>query len=140
MISTNEVRRYARQIVLGEVGLEGQRRLAAARVLVVGAGGLGTPVLLYLAGAGVGTIHVIDDDVVELSNLHRQVIHSSGAVGNLKAASAAARLTELNPHVAVVPDTRRLDAAIAREVVRDFDLVIDGSDNFPTRYLVNDAC
>ena len=140
MLTREEIGRYARQLVLPEVGVDGQQRLAAARVLVVGAGGLGTPALLYLAGAGVGTIHLIDHDEVDVSNLHRQVIHGTSAVGSGKAESAARRLRELNSHVTVVRDARRLEAAIARDLVREYDLVVDGSDNFPTRYLVNDAC
>lgn len=123
-----------------EIGIAGQARLASARVLVVGAGGLGTPALLYLAGAGVGVIGVVDDDVVDASNLHRQVIHNTAAVGAKKTASAASRLTDLNPGVEVRRHDLRLSANNAREIVRGYDLVIDGSDNFPTRYLVNDSC
>ncbi|HZJ09057.1 MAG TPA: molybdopterin-synthase adenylyltransferase MoeB [Trueperaceae bacterium] len=140
MLARDQVERYSRQLVLPEVGIEGQIRLAAARVLVVGAGGLGTPALLYLAGAGVGTLGVVDHDIVELSNLHRQVIHDSAAVGIGKAESAAARLAALNPHVKVDVHDVRLDSSNARALVRDYDIVVDGSDNFPTRYLVNDAC
>ena len=140
MSGRDEVRRYSRQIVMPEIGLAGQQRLAGARVLVVGAGGLGTPALLYLAGAGVGTLGIVDDDVVDLSNLHRQVIHDSSGVGSSKAASAAAAMARLNPLVEVETHEIRLDSSNARETVRAYDLVVDGSDNFPTRYLVNDAC
>lgn len=135
-----EALRYARHLVLPEVGLEGQRRLKAARVLVVGAGGLGSPAALYLAAAGVGTIGLVDFDVVDLTNLQRQVLHGTGAVGVPKTASAQARLRDLNPHVRVEAVPERLTSANARAVVRGFDVVLDGSDNFPTRYLVNDAC
>jgi molybdopterin/thiamine biosynthesis adenylyltransferase/rhodanese-related sulfurtransferase len=135
-----DLRRYARQIVLPQVGGEGQARLKAARVLVVGAGGLGSPALLYLAAAGVGTVGVVDADRVELSNLQRQVIHHDDAVGRSKVASAAATLAGVNPHVTVETHELRVDAANALDVVRGYDLVLDGSDNFPTRYAVNDAC
>jgi adenylyltransferase/sulfurtransferase len=118
----------------------GQRRLADARVLVVGAGGLGSPIMLYLAAAGVGTIGVIDDDVVEISNLHRQVIHKTSSVGVHKVASAAATIAALNPEVDVIEHPYRLTAETAADVIADYDLVLDGTDNFPTRYLVNDAC
>jgi len=136
----DEVRRYSRQIVLPEVGVAGQQRLAAARVLVIGAGGLGSPALLYLAGAGVGTIGIVDDDLIDLSNLPRQVIHDSSAIGSSKVESAAARIAALNPLVEVRRHELRLAPDNARQIIRDYDLVIDGSDNFPTRYLVNDAC
>jgi len=135
-----ELARYSRQIVLPEVGLAGQRRLAAGRVLVMGAGGLGSPALLYLAAAGVGTIGVVDSDTVELSNLHRQVIHPTTAVGTSKVASAAAALAGLNPAVEVVTYPVRLNDSNVDEVVAGWDVVLDGTDNFPTRYLVNDAC
>ncbi len=139
-LSDQERARYARHILLPEVGLEGQRRLAAARVLVVGAGGLGSVALTYLAAAGVGTLGVVDDDVVETSNLQRQVVHGTSDVGRAKTASAAERVADLNPHVTVVEHPVRLDADTALDVLADYDVVVDGADNFPTRYLVGDAC
>ncbi|MFT4227043.1 ThiF family adenylyltransferase [Micropruina sp.] len=132
--------RYSRQLILGEVGVTGQRSLAAARVLVIGAGGLGSPVLLYLAAAGVGTIGVVDFDRVEKSNLHRQVIHSDGDVGRPKVDSAADAVAALNPTVTVRRHDLRLTSDTIDELLADYDLVLDGADNFPTRYLVNDAC
>jgi adenylyltransferase/sulfurtransferase len=140
MLSPDEVERYARHIVLREVGGPGQAALKRARVLVVGAGGLGAPVLMYLAAAGVGTLGVIDDDRVALSNLQRQIIHATPDVGVPKVDSAAAALTRLNPHVAVETHNLRLSAANALDLVARYDLVADGSDNFATRYLVSDAC
>ncbi len=137
--SPDELHRYARHLSLQEVGVEGQRRLKEARVLVVGAGGLGSPAALYLAAAGVGRLGIIDGDVVELSNLQRQVLHATGAVGQPKVDSARARLEEVNPHVTVVTHPFRLTAGNAMEVVAGYDLVVDGSDNFATRYLVNDT-
>src|SRR5271165_4845730 len=139
-LSSEEVERYARQIVLRGVGGPGQNRLKAARVLVIGAGGLGSPALQYLAGAGVGTIGVVDDDVVALSNLHRQILHGTDDVGRPKILSATDAIRRLNPHVAVEPINQRLDAANARALVRPFDVVLDGSDNFATRYALSDAC
>jgi molybdopterin/thiamine biosynthesis adenylyltransferase/rhodanese-related sulfurtransferase len=132
--------RYARHFVLPEVGPEGQRKLAAARVLLVGAGGLGSPVALYLAAAGVGTIGIADPDLVDLSNLQRQVLHGISHLGQFKVESARERLWELNPNVEVTTHRTRLTSANALEILREYDLVVDGSDNFPTRYLVNDAC
>ncbi len=131
--------RHLRQQVLPEIGPEGQRRLGAARVIVVGAGGLGSPVLLYLAGAGVGTLAVVDHDVVELSNLHRQVVHRSGDVGRTKVASAADTIAAIDPAVRVMVAEVRLTAGNAAELLRGFDLVVDGSDNFDARYAINDA-
>ena len=139
-LSRDEVTRYARHILLPGVGLAGQERLAAARVLVVGAGGLGSPALLYLAAAGVGTIGIVDADVVEMSNLQRQVVHRDADVGRPKTESAAETVAEVNPHVRVVLHDVRLDSSNALDVLRDYDIVLDGTDNFPTRYLVNDAC
>jgi molybdopterin/thiamine biosynthesis adenylyltransferase len=139
-LSSEEVERYARQIVLRGVGGPGQNKLKAARVLVVGAGGLGSPALLYLAGAGVGTLGIVDDDIVALSNLHRQVIHGTGEVGRLKTESAVDAIRRINPHVAIEPIAQRLDAANARAIVRRFDIALDGSDNFATRYALSDAC
>ncbi len=140
MLSTDELERYARHIVLPEVGGPGQAALRRARVLVVGAGGLGAPVLLYLAAAGVGTIGVVDDDVVSLSNLQRQVIHATPDLGTPKVDSAAAVIHRLNPHVAVESHGTRLTAHNALDLIGRYDLVADGSDNFATRYLVADAC
>ena len=139
-LSHAELLRYSRHLVLPEIGLAGQRKLAQARVLLVGAGGLGSPAALYLAAVGVGTIGLVEFDKVDLSNLQRQVLHGTAAVGRPKLDSAAARLADLNPHVTLEPIAARLTSANAREIVRRFDLVLDGSDNFPTRYLVNDAC
>jgi molybdopterin/thiamine biosynthesis adenylyltransferase len=139
-LGPDELARYARHIVLHEIGGPGQQRLRAARVLVVGAGGLGSPALLYLAAAGVGALGIVDDDAVGLSNLQRQVIHGTDEVGRPKTESAARALGRLNPHVAVEPHPLRLDAASAARLVPAYDLVLDGSDNFATRYLVNAAC
>ncbi len=135
-----EIDRYARHVVLREIGGMGQRRLKEARVLVVGAGGLGSPAMLYLAAAGVGTIGVIDDDSVEASNLQRQVIHTDARVGMPKVFSAEAAIRALNPYVAVKPYHRRLDAAIAGELVAEYDLVLDGCDDLATRRVLNRAC
>jgi adenylyltransferase/sulfurtransferase len=140
MLEPQELERYARHIVLREVGGPGQGKLKAARVLVVGAGGLGAPVLLYLAAAGVGTLAVIDDDTVSLSNLQRQVIFGTGDIGQAKAARAGAAVTRLNPHVKVEAHEARLTAANALDLFARYDLIVDGSDNFATRYLVSDAC
>jgi molybdopterin-synthase adenylyltransferase len=140
MLNPDELERYARHLVLREIGGPGQAALKRARVLVVGAGGLGAPVLLYLAAAGVGTLGVIDDDTVSLSNLQRQVIHATGDVGRPKVESAAAALDRLNPLVSVVPHGVRLTADNAPDIVARYDLIADGSDNFATRYLVADAC
>jgi adenylyltransferase/sulfurtransferase len=140
MLTPEELERYARHIVLREVGGPGQGALGRARVLVIGAGGLGAPVLLYLAAAGVGTLGVIDDDTVALSNLQRQVIHGTPEIGTPKVESAAAAIARLNPHVKVVTHAERLTAANALALVSQYDIVADGSDNFATRYLVSDAC
>jgi adenylyltransferase/sulfurtransferase len=140
MLTADELERYARHIVMREVGGPGQAALGRARVLVIGAGGLGAPALLYLAAAGVGTLGVIDDDGVSLSNLQRQVIHATPDVGRPKVDSAADAIGRLNPHVTVETHAMRLDAANALDLVSRYDLVADGSDNFATRYLVSDAC
>lgn len=140
MLTPEELERYARHIVLREIGGPGQTALKNARVLVIGAGGLGAPVLLYLAAAGVGTLGVIDDDAVALSNLQRQVIHGTPDIGAAKVDSAAAAIARLNPHVTVATHNMRLDAANALELISRYDVVADGSDNFATRYLVSDAC
>src|ERR1043165_9063342 len=133
MLTPEELERYARHIVLREVGGPGQAALGRARVLVVGAGGLGAPALMYLAAAGVGTLGVIDDDVVSLSNLQRQIIHATGDVGVSKVESAASQIARLNPHVTVEKHATRLAAANALDLVSRYDLVADGSDNFATR-------
>ena len=139
-LSDAELQRYSRHLVLPEIGFDGQRALARARVLLIGAGGLGSPAALYLAAAGVGTLGLVEFDRVDLSNLQRQILHGTGAVGHSKLESAASRLADLNPHVRLEPIDTRLSSANARQVIRRFDIVVDGSDNFPTRYLVNDAC
>ncbi len=139
-LDQSEILRYSRHLILPEVGLEGQRRLKAASVLLVGAGGLGSPLALYLAAAGVGRIGLVDFDVVDLTNLQRQVLHGTSQVGRPKLASARERIADLNPHVQVETYETRLSSANALEILRAYDIVIDGTDNFPTRYLVNDAC
>lgn len=139
-LTRDEILRYARHLVLPEVGEAGQRRLKAARVLLVGAGGLGSPAALYLAAAGVGTVGIVDDDHVDVTNLQRQVLHGTAAIGRSKLESAAERMHDLNPHVVVEHHPVRLTSANAFAVLKDYDVVVDGSDNFPTRYLVNDAC
>jgi len=135
-----ELRRYGRHVVIPEIGREGQERLKAARVLVVGAGGLGSPALLYLAAAGVGTLGLVEFDAVEITNLQRQILFGESDLGRSKLEAAGERLADLNPHVRIVPHARRFDLDNALELVGAYDLVLDGSDNFPTRYLVNDAC
>ena len=132
--------RYARHLILEEVGEAGQARLMAARVLVVGAGGLGSPLLLYLAAAGVGTLGIVDDDTVDLSNLQRQIVHPTARIGVPKVDSARETLAGINPEVRVVPHKVRLDEGNAEALIRAYDIVADGSDNFATRYLLNDAC
>lgn len=139
-LTSDEIERYARHIVLRDVGGPGQNRLKAARVLVIGAGGLGSPVIQYLAAAGIGTLGIADDDIVALSNLQRQVLHGTPEIGRPKIASAAAAVAALNPHVAVEGHGRRVDAGNAQELVASYDIVADGSDNFDTRYAVSDAC
>ncbi len=138
--SDEQIERYARHIILPEVGGEGQAKLLQSRVLVIGAGGLGSPLLLYLAAAGTGTLGVVDDDFVDLSNLQRQVIHGTGRIGAAKVESARETLGEINPEVTLVTHQTRLNAENALELIADYDLVADGSDNFATRFLVNDAC
>ena len=139
-LSFDERGRYARQLILPEVGLAGQERLKAAAVLCVGAGGLGSPLLLYLAAAGIGRIGIVDGDAVELSNLQRQVIHRSDAVGRSKARSAAKSLQALNPHCQVDVHDMMLDMSNVMDLIADYDVVCDGTDNFASRYLINDAC
>jgi molybdopterin/thiamine biosynthesis adenylyltransferase len=140
MLTSDELERYARHIVLREVGGPGQAALKAASVLVIGAGGLGAPVLMYLAAAGVGMLGVVDDDAVSLSNLQRQIIHFTPDIGRPKVDSAAEKIHALNPHVRFVGHAMRLDASNAMSMIEAYDLVLDGSDNFETRYLVSDAC
>jgi molybdopterin/thiamine biosynthesis adenylyltransferase len=139
-LSPEELERYARHIVLAEVGGPGQQRFQAARVLIVGAGGLGAPCALYLAAAGIGTLGIVDDDAVSLSNLQRKIIHRTARIGTSKVESAREAIAGLNPHVAVLPHEFRLTAENARELVGGYDVVVDGSDNFATRYLVADVC
>ncbi len=139
-ITEERLHRYARHIILDEVGEEGQIKLLQSRVLVIGAGGLGSPVLMYLAAAGVGTLGVIDDDAVDITNLQRQIVHTTDRIGVPKADSAVETLAAINPEVKVERHNERLTTENARGLVRQYDLVADGSDNFETRYLVNDAC
>jgi molybdopterin/thiamine biosynthesis adenylyltransferase/rhodanese-related sulfurtransferase len=139
-LSVDEVRRYSRHLIIPEVATTGQKRLKNAKVLVVGAGGLGSPALLYLAAAGVGTLGILDFDVVDETNLQRQIIHGQSDVGRLKAESARESIEEINPYVRVVVHAERLDSTNALDLFRGYDLIVDGTDNFPTRYLVNDAC
>ena len=139
-LTPEEIERYKRHLVLRDVGGQGQLKLKSSRVLVVGAGGLSSPVIMYLAAAGVGTLGIIDDDLVTLSNLQRQIVHDSGHVGHLKVESARETVRELNPHVRVETHAERLSAANALDIIARYDLVADGSDNFATRYLVSDAC
>ena len=136
----DQIRRYARHIILPEVGGTGQARLLSSKVLVIGAGGLGSPAILYLAAAGVGTIGVVDDDEVDLTNLQRQVLHTTGRVGMAKVESARAAVAEINPDVRFVTHHLRLEKDNALDLIGQYDIVADGSDNFATRFLVNDAC
>jgi adenylyltransferase/sulfurtransferase len=138
-LSLDQARRYARHIILPEVGSAGQRKLLAAKVLLIGAGGLGSPAALYLAAAGVGTIGIVDYDVVDLSNLHRQIIHGHANIGKPKVESVRERLADVNPDVNVVTFNEPISSANAMQIMDGFDIVVNGSDNFPTRYLVNDA-
>ncbi len=138
--SEDQLERYSRHILLKDVGVEGQEKLLAGKVLVIGAGGLGAPIALYLAAAGVGTIGILDFDTVDLSNLQRQVIHFTPDVGKAKVDSAKEKMQALNPDVKVITYRQRLDASNIREIIREYDFVIDGVDNFPTKFLINDAC
>jgi sulfur-carrier protein adenylyltransferase/sulfurtransferase len=139
-LTTDDLSRYSRHLILPEVGIEGQRKLKAARVLCVGTGGLGSPLALYLAAAGIGTLGLVDFDVVDASNLQRQIIHSTKDIGRKKLDSAEEKLLALNPALNVVKHDTMLSSANALEILKDYDIVADGTDNFPTRYLVNDAC
>ncbi len=139
-LTSEQIERYARHIMLPEVGGAGQAQLLASKVLVVGAGGLGSPLLLYLAAAGVGTIGIVDDDVVSLSNLQRQIAHKTRDIGRLKTDSAAESVAHINPDVKVARHPVRLDIGNVRELIKDYDLVADGCDNFATKFLLNDAC
>jgi molybdopterin/thiamine biosynthesis adenylyltransferase/rhodanese-related sulfurtransferase len=139
-LTVDEVKRYSRHLIIPEIGMTGQKRLKNARVLVVGAGGLGSPALLYLAAAGVGTLGIVDFDVVDESNLQRQIIHGQSDVGRPKAQSARDSIREINPYVTVVLHEERLDSDNAMQIFAQYDLIVDGTDNFATRYLVNDAC
>ncbi|MGB7722605.1 MAG: molybdopterin-synthase adenylyltransferase MoeB [Bryobacteraceae bacterium] len=139
-LSNEEILRYSRHLIIPEVGMEGQRKLKAAKVLLVGAGGLGAPLGLYLAAAGVGRIGLVDFDVVDFTNLQRQVIHSTKDVGRKKLDSAAEKMLAINPHISIARHEVALTSENALEILRDYDIVVDGTDNFPTRYLVNDAC
>lgn len=139
-LSPEELERYARHIVMPEIGGPGQAKLINAKVLVIGAGGLGAPALLYLAAAGIGTIGICDNDTVSLSNLQRQVVHTTAAVGEHKTKSAKATLAAINPHPKIIEHRLRLDASNALEIIQQYDIVADGCDNFPTRFLVSDAC
>ncbi|MGB8507330.1 MAG: molybdopterin-synthase adenylyltransferase MoeB [Pyrinomonadaceae bacterium] len=139
-LSNDEIARYSRHLIMPEVGMEGQRKLKAARVLMIGTGGLGAPTGMYLAAAGVGTLGVVDFDVVDASNLQRQIVHGTKDVGRPKIESARDRLSDINPHVRIETYETRLTSENALDLFRDYDIVVDGTDNFPTRYLVNDAC
>ena len=139
-LSADELRRYGRHLVLGEVGVDGQKKLKSAKVLLIGAGGLGSPAALYLAAAGVGTLGLVDFDSVDITNLQRQVIHGTSDIGRLKLDSAVDRIRDINPHVHVERYDTALTSRNALEIARDYDVIADGTDNFPTRYLVNDTC
>ncbi|MGA2000528.1 MAG: molybdopterin-synthase adenylyltransferase MoeB [Terriglobales bacterium] len=139
-LSKEEILRYSRHLIMPEVGMDGQTKLKAAKVLCIGAGGLGSPLALYLAAAGVGTLGMVDFDVVDFTNLQRQIIHTTADVGRPKLDSAAEKIKAINPYVEVRPFETRLTSANALDLFRQFDIVVDGTDNFPTRYLVNDAC
>src|ERR1700744_1937349 len=139
-LSNDEIARYSRHLILPEVGMEGQQKLKAAKVLCVGTGGLGSPLAFYLAAAGIGTLGLVDFDVVDASNLQRQIIHSTKDIGRKKLDSAEEKLIALNPALTVVKHETMLTSANALDILKDYDVVADGTDNFPTRYLVNDAC
>ena len=136
----DQIERYSRQIILPNIGGKGQEKLLKAKVLIIGAGGLGSPAALYLASAGIGKIGIADSDKVELNNLQRQILHSNSSIGKTKVESAKERLAAINPDVEVIAHNLRLTSENILDIIRDYDIVVDGSDNFPTRYLVNDAC
>ena len=138
--SKEQIERYSRHIILKEVGGMGQTKLLESKVLLIGAGGLGSPIAVYLAAAGVGTLGIIDDDVVDLSNLQRQILHGTSDIGISKTKSAEATITEMNPDVKVIPINERINSENAFQILEQYDLIVDGCDNFPTRYLINDAC
>jgi len=140
ILNDDQLDRYARHIILKQVGGAGQKKLLSSRVLVIGAGGLGSPLLLYLAAAGVGTIGIIDDDTVDLSNLQRQIIHTTDHIGKLKVDSSKAMIRRINPDVKIVSYAKRLSVDNAEQVVADYDILADGCDNFETRFLINDVC
>lgn len=140
MLREDQIERYSRQIILPNIGGKGQEKLLNARVLIIGAGGLGSPASLYLAAAGIGTLGIVDSDAVETNNLQRQILHSTNTVGKPKADSAKERISELNPDVKVININKRLTSGNILDVIKDYDIIIDGTDNFPTRFLVNDAC
>ena len=139
-LTPQEQERYARHLVLPEIGLEGQKRLKASRVLLIGAGGLGSAVALYLAGVGIGTLGIADDDEVSLSNLQRQVLHGTASLGHLKTNSARSRLEDLNPELEILTYTERFTRKRGQKIGQDYDLIVDGTDNFETRYAINDVC
>lgn len=139
-LNEEQIERYSRQILLPQVGGKGQEKLLAAKVLVLGAGGLGSPVAAYLAGAGVGTLGIVDSDEVELNNLHRQILYTTDDAGKKKATAAKERLEKVNPDIKIIPHVLRLTAENILDIIKDYDIIVDGTDNFPTRYLVNDAC
>ncbi|MCD8541660.1 MAG: HesA/MoeB/ThiF family protein [Aliarcobacter cryaerophilus] len=139
-LSQEEINRYSRHLILPEVGLKGQLKLKNSKVLVVGTGALGSPVLLYLSAAGIGTIGIIDFDTVDESNLQRQIIHSTNEIGNPKVNSAKSRINSINPNIDVIAYNDKLTSKNALEIIKNFDVVVDGTDNFQTRYLINDAC
>jgi len=139
-MTTEQIQRYSRHFLLSQVGEKGQRKLLRSKVLLIGAGGLGSPTAVYLAAAGVGTLGLMDGDIVDVSNLQRQILHTTPNVGRPKVASAAEMLNALNPDVEVIPLPTRIDVDNVMDIIKDYDLVVDGSDNFDTRYLVNDAC
>jgi molybdopterin/thiamine biosynthesis adenylyltransferase len=138
-LTTDEIERYSRQILVPDLGGKGQMRLRQGRVLVIGAGGLGSPAAFYLAAAGIGTLGLIDPDEVELSNLQRQILHRTADIGRKKVESAQSKLIELNPGVAVVTQAVRLDSHNAESIFADYDFIVDGSDNFPTKFIINDT-
>ena len=139
-LSNDEIRRYSRHLIMPEVGVQGQKRIKAASVLLIGTGGLGSPLGLYLASAGVGRIGLVDFDVVDFTNLQRQVLYTTQDVGRPKLQAAQERLKAINPHITIETHETRLSSDNALEILKNYDIVIDGTDNFPTRYLVNDAC